>query len=218
MNKQKGFTLVEGFLIVLILSVVGFAGYYVWNQNKNGETELDLPKPSFSDGQFVVGTDIQAGTYFVSALSGCYWERQADFEGGLNSALELEDDFLENIDSIIANELVRIDSGQFIVTIEPSDAGFLSRDCGDWYDISLMDSGFFDAIPDGIYVVSTQIEPGTYKASKHSKSCYWERMTDFKSENNDSIIEGDIGSKSTVTILESDAGFKSLDCGTWIKQ
>jgi hypothetical protein len=40
MNKQKGFTLVEGQLIVLILSVVGFAGYYVWNQNQAKDTEI----------------------------------------------------------------------------------------------------------------------------------------------------------------------------------
>jgi len=39
MNKQNGFTLVEGLLIVLILSVIGFAGYYVWSQNQDDETE-----------------------------------------------------------------------------------------------------------------------------------------------------------------------------------
>jgi type II secretory pathway pseudopilin PulG len=39
MNKQKGFTLVEGLLIVLIVSFICFAGYYVWNQNQEEETE-----------------------------------------------------------------------------------------------------------------------------------------------------------------------------------
>ncbi len=38
-NKQNGFTLVEGLLIVLILSVIGFAGYTVWNNNQDNEIE-----------------------------------------------------------------------------------------------------------------------------------------------------------------------------------
>lgn len=42
MKNQKGFTLVEGLLIVLISSVVGFAGYMVWDNNKSedGSTEV----------------------------------------------------------------------------------------------------------------------------------------------------------------------------------
>ena len=34
MKNQKGFTLVEGLLIALVLSVIGFAGYTVWNNNQ----------------------------------------------------------------------------------------------------------------------------------------------------------------------------------------
>jgi len=37
MNKQRGFTFVEGLIIVLILSVVGSAGYIVWNNNQDDE-------------------------------------------------------------------------------------------------------------------------------------------------------------------------------------
>lgn len=40
MKKYNGFTLVEGLLIVLILSVVGFTGYYVWNQQQVEEVEI----------------------------------------------------------------------------------------------------------------------------------------------------------------------------------
>ena len=39
MNKQSGFMLVEGLLIVLVLSVIGFSGYYVWNQQQNKESK-----------------------------------------------------------------------------------------------------------------------------------------------------------------------------------
>lgn len=39
-NFQNGFTLVETLLIILILAVIGFAGYYVWDRqaSKNNDT------------------------------------------------------------------------------------------------------------------------------------------------------------------------------------
>jgi type II secretory pathway pseudopilin PulG len=53
MSKQKGFTLVEGLLIVLIISVVGFAGYTVWNNqqdDKNVNSTEIMPANSTDDG------------------------------------------------------------------------------------------------------------------------------------------------------------------------
>jgi type II secretory pathway pseudopilin PulG len=40
MKYQKGFTLLEGLLIILILSVVGFAGYTVWNNQQDDQTKV----------------------------------------------------------------------------------------------------------------------------------------------------------------------------------
>jgi hypothetical protein len=37
--KQHGFTVVEGLLIILVLTVVGFGGYYVWNSNQGKQEE-----------------------------------------------------------------------------------------------------------------------------------------------------------------------------------
>jgi hypothetical protein len=34
-KKQNGFALIEGLLIILILAIIGFGGYYVWNTQKN---------------------------------------------------------------------------------------------------------------------------------------------------------------------------------------
>lgn len=39
MKNQKGFTLVEGLLIVLVLLVIGFGGYNVWSNNKVDDPE-----------------------------------------------------------------------------------------------------------------------------------------------------------------------------------
>lgn len=56
MNKQSGFTLVEGLLIVLILSVVGFAGYTVWNQNQGKDSNSENSS-SLSDSQTTANND-----------------------------------------------------------------------------------------------------------------------------------------------------------------
>ena len=69
------------------------------------------------DGTWVVGTDVQPGTYRNSGTNrGCYWERLAGFSG-------------ESSDRI-ANGFS--DDPQ-VVTIDPADVGFLSRGCGSWY-------------------------------------------------------------------------------------
>lgn len=42
MNKrQSGFAVIEGLLIILILAIIGFGGYYVWNTQKQTDKTLD---------------------------------------------------------------------------------------------------------------------------------------------------------------------------------
>lgn len=36
--NQKGFTVVEGLLVVVAVAVVGFGSYYVWNENRSSDT------------------------------------------------------------------------------------------------------------------------------------------------------------------------------------
>lgn len=73
---------------------------------------------SFEDGTYFVGSDFEPGIYRSSGSSGCYHARLAGFGGGL--------------EGIISNENTDAPS---IVTIEPTDAGFLSRRCGSWTKI-----------------------------------------------------------------------------------
>jgi hypothetical protein len=70
---------------------------------------------SFGAGQFAVGIDIAAGTYSAQGGGSCYWERESGFGGTLSE--------------IIANDLP---TGPVIVTIQSSDIGFKSQDCGTW--------------------------------------------------------------------------------------
>jgi hypothetical protein len=76
---------------------------------------ITASKTSFGAGAYIVGSDIEAGTYRNSGGNNCYWERLRDFNGGMNA--------------IIANGGT---NNPTIVTIAPTDAGFQSDGCGTW--------------------------------------------------------------------------------------
>ena len=67
------------------------------------------------DGTFVVGTDVEPGTYRSASTGKCYWARLSNFNGD---------------DDIISNEFVS--SGPAIVTIAAGDVGFKSQGCSRW--------------------------------------------------------------------------------------
>jgi hypothetical protein len=67
---------------------------------------------------------------------------------------------------------------------------------------------------DGIYVVGSDIAPGTYR-SNGGGSCYWARLRNLGG-GLDSIIANHIGGgPQTVTISPTDAGFETSGCGEW---
>lgn len=67
------------------------------------------------EGTFLVGSDIQPGTYRSVDNSGCYWQRSSDTSG--------------SFEGIIANGNVE---GQAVVTIDSSDVAFTTNRCNDW--------------------------------------------------------------------------------------
>src|SRR5215204_2392201 len=83
-----------------------------WTKDLSAITES---KTSFGEGAYIVGTDIDPGTYRNSGGTGCYYERLRDFAGDMNS--------------IIANNNT---DNPTVVEIAPSDAGFQSSSCGTW--------------------------------------------------------------------------------------
>jgi hypothetical protein len=93
---------------------VGFhsEGCGTWTKDLSAIT---MSKTSFGAGAYIVGTDIEPGTYRNSGGRNCYWERLRGFNGGMNA--------------IIANGGSNNPS---IVTIAPTDAGFQSQGCGTW--------------------------------------------------------------------------------------
>ena len=67
------------------------------------------------DGTWLVNEEWAPGTYRAPGGESCYWERMAGF--------------LQELDDIIANDF---GPGPHIVTIEASDAGFQTTECGKW--------------------------------------------------------------------------------------
>jgi hypothetical protein len=87
-----------------------------WTSNLSAITTS--PTGPFSDGAYIVGTDVAAGTWRATggtSASSCYWERLSGFSG--------------TFQDIIANDLSQ---GPTFVTISASDRGFKTRGCGTW--------------------------------------------------------------------------------------
>jgi len=83
-----------------------------WTQDLSPVTQSTT---SFEDGAYIVGTDIEPGTYRSSGGSGCYFSRLSGFTHDLGT--------------ILANNVT---DEPAIVEIAPTDAGFESKRCGTW--------------------------------------------------------------------------------------
>lgn len=83
------------------------------------EVEVEVEPPAAiadieGDGVWLVGADIESGTYRSTGGNDCYWARLKNLSGGLNG--------------IIANGL----GANQVVTVAPSDAAFETTRCGAW--------------------------------------------------------------------------------------
>lgn len=220
-RKMRGRTWAIIIAIVLVLGVIGAisnagnpntgtstnttpqAANTQASQAQATPTATPKPKPQFAhfgDGMFVVGKDIQPGTYRTrEGSSNCYYARLRGFGG--------------SISDIIANENT---DDPAIVTIARGDKGFESRNCGTWTkDLSRITSSK-TSFGDGTYFVGTDIEPGTYKSSGQP-NCYYARLRGFGGNTDDIISNENTDTAAIVTIAPGDKGFSSTRCGTWKK-
>lgn len=156
--------------------------------------------PTFGDGVHRVGTDLPPGTYRSRPSGNCYWERMADFTGGLQS--------------ILANGN---ETAPAVVTILESDAGFRSSRCGTWtQDLSPITSSPTAPFGDGTYIVGTDIASGTWRTTG-KPGCYWERLGTFTGGLESILANENESGAAVVTIQAGDKGFTSRRCGTWEK-
>lgn len=70
---------------------------------------------SFGDGELIVGTDIEPGTWHSAGQAGCYWARLRGFT--------------HDPDDVVADGST---ASPVTVTITPTDRGFRSVGCGTW--------------------------------------------------------------------------------------
>ena len=158
---------------------------------------------SFGTGTLVVGTEITAGLYRSRNAAGvfCYWERLSGF-GGTSAER-------------IAND---IGGGPRLVEIAATDKGFSSDRCATWIEVigPTTTSPTAD-FGEGVYMVGSDVAPGTWRSSGTGTSCYWARLSNFSGTND--LIANDIGPEPRiVTIAASDKGFLTDRCGAWKKQ
>jgi hypothetical protein len=161
------------------------------------------PTPSFAtfgDGTYQVGKDIQPGTYRTRTRStNCYYARLRGFSG--------------STDDIIANNDT---DAPAVVTIKPTDKGFSSQNCGTWTkDLSRITASM-TGFDDGMYIVGTDITPGTYKDAG-GDGCYYARLSGFGNTTDDILANNLASAPAIVTISASDKGFETKGCGTWKK-
>ena len=170
-------------------------------ETSTAATPVPSAAASFGDGTWIVGSNIQPGTYRSSSTGGgCYWERLSGFSGGFGD--------------IIANEITDELS---LVEISSTDAGFSTQDCGTWKKATTrITSSLTSPFGDGAFIVGLDIASGTWR-SPGGDSCYWERLSGFSGEFKH-IEANDVGVfNNIVTIQSTDKGFSSSDCGTWTK-
>ena len=192
-------------LIIIGIAAGGSRNTSTSSSSPTSESSASPASPSskfvtFGNGTWVVGKDIQAGTYRTRHnSSGCYFARLKGFSGTL--------------DDIIANENT---DAPAVVTILPSDKGFQSSRCDRWSsDLSTIITSQ-TSFGGGDFIVGTDMQPGTYRNTA-SAGCYWARLRGFGHTLDDVVANDNTDAQAVVTIDPGDKGFESTRCGTWTK-
>lgn len=73
----------------------------------------------------------------------------------------------------------------------------------------------FRTFEDGTHIVGEDIRPGTYRTREGASGCYYARLRDFDGDLESIIANENTDDPAVVTILKTDRGFESNDCGTW---
>jgi putative cell wall-binding protein len=92
-------------------------GCAIWTDDLSPITSS--PTAPFGDGNYIVGSDIAAGTWHTDGSADCYWQRESGFGN-------------EDADFIDDNGATGDQVTNVTVTIAPTDKGFYSDSCGTW--------------------------------------------------------------------------------------
>ena len=175
----------------------------------------DPRAPIPGNGTWLVGEDVQPGTYKSDGARACYWARLSGLSGEL--------------DDILANQNVR---GQAVVTISATDRAFETDGCGSWARVSARTAtppsvesethvergapALKGGIPgDGVWLVGDEIAAGTYKSDGGGDYCSWTRLSGLTGTQSEVIEHEFVGGRAAITIPDSDVAFETSDCGSW---
>lgn len=173
-------------------------------------TDVPTPPSTFGEGKIVVGKDVAAGTYRVSAVvtEGCAWAlRPADSTRPIRGLVE---------DVLVG--------GLPTVTLADGDT-FTSKRCGTWDAID--PAGLFKnanaavTAKPGVWLVGEDIRAGTWSTADlgatndPTKLCKW-TVTESLQSNFGTVITRDlIFSGTGKVVLEAGQQFESTHCGDW---
>ena len=207
-------SLASGIKIVEISSEdLGFAS---WGCGNWELVDLEMlaaeepPPTRFRSGSYVVGVHIEPGTYYAVPRrdGGCRWSRVKGFGGTWSDTIAGGDS-----------------DSRWVVTIEPTDVGFVTHGCGMWRNVDIaLKLAPLDAFGDGSYRVNEDILPGSYVTRVTTEpyvggmrvpKCTWQRVSGFGHTADDVIEEYSGKGKIAVTISDDDVGFVSNGCGEW---
>jgi len=167
--------------------------------------------PTYGDGTYVVGKDIQPGTYVTTVPSNsksCFWERDRTLAATANGVIEN--------DSLYAG-------AHGLVVIAPTDKAFGTAGCGTWRPATNPATPA-TKIGEGTFRVGIDVKPGRYTTTvpKDSLGCYWERTRSYNGgDPNATVAKADsvpAGTKVTVDLAPTDKLFKTNSCGTFTLQ
>ena len=171
-----------------------------WERRESGLAEG--PVTQFGDGSYVVGVDIEPGTYVADAGEDqCDWFRTAPFG-----------------DTSPDNSGGYVSKGRQIASIFAGDSGFHSNGCGTWkpLDLASNDANPAETIGVGTLAVGAEVKPGVYFADAvGDRLCRWFTLRGFGGRPSDIIASGTGVSRGIVVLSSDIAGFRSLDCGEW---
>ncbi len=194
-------------------------GEYFYAQDCGYWTPIDYsagtPVPEFSDGDQMVGFDIQPGIYLAPGGPICAWWRYQD------AGLELAGN---DVGEGGVLGLGPIHSGQVMMQVFKTDKVVTSAGCGRWTLWDRADTSWTDTVGDGDYSVydgvGGHMRPGVWRTTTATSNCYVEFASGFAGTYAE-IIDAWLNEAGHTTIdlpiQPTDVRFTSTECGAWTR-
>lgn len=194
----------------LTVEVTGSKSGYATTKRMSAATSTvpKVPTTMSAEKVYLVGVDVQPGTYVSAGSAECFWWRLSSLTGDFWDAEPGEQGVLG---------AGPIHNGQTIVHLDSKDPYFLPVGCGQWNPLPTSPSPV-DAVGDGDYAVGINLLAGRWKTTNATDNCYVEFASGFAGSYSEITRWGFTDEGETeveLVILATDVRFTTVDCGTW---